>query len=605
MATALGQQQGRKPRQHVSFASSLEGKWILLLTLSFAVFGYMVIVTEVLHLTPAPDGLTSHKEHEKLQGFVESSEKGTEKGHGDNYFQQQEHSGTQQQKQDTFVEAGTTSHKYDTHDNEESTVEEKHIPRRKKNSKLRKERKKKQQEKQAVNASEIDLSKYTFAEPAPQPNVSNMEFYNVSSDGEFNLWDNNPTLPYWMKSYFNWHKWKRKTWDLDDWESERWMIAQCLMDQDKRKCGGTSDRLKPIPTLLRMAYDTKRILLIRWTRPSMLEDFLMPPEGGFDWRVPPGLLPVVNNVTHGKKLTPFKMIRKYTHSGMSVVRVKYQTNSPESTYRDLIAQDANETFSDYALRKKVELPNQPGFDEVFHNVWRIFFTPSIAVANLIQSKLNQMGLLPNHYVAAHLRAMYAVEKREDSHIQLFTENALACATQLRPGVPIFFASDSSVASDHAVMLGETKYIPNQGKHHRPNHDDNLVATALDKGVVRSIPNPNPPWHLDTMIGPVEKFYDTFVDLYLMALAGCVTHGIGGYGHWALLIGGNINCTLRQEFMGQRPFVRNACHFQAPDEKTKDAEDRLLSNTKASNTRLDTLFLPPMKNSVDGYASKTR
>jgi hypothetical protein len=120
-------------------------------------------------------------------------------------------------------------------------------------------------------------------------------FYNISSDGT-NLWDDNmefESLPRWMKSYFDWHKHKRKTWTPDSWESERWMIMQCLAGHD-RKCGGTADRLKPIPWALRVAYQTKRILLIRWTRPVKLEEFLVPPKGGMDWRVPEWMADIVS-----------------------------------------------------------------------------------------------------------------------------------------------------------------------------------------------------------------------------------------------------------------------------------------------------------------------
>jgi hypothetical protein len=115
------------------------------------------------------------------------------------------------------------------------------------------------------------------------------------SDGT-NLWDKDPELPYWTKAYFNWHKHKRTTWNVNNYTEERWLIMQCLADQDKRKCGGTADRLKPLPFMLRMAYNTRRILLIRWTRPAMLEDFLVPPKGGFDWRVPHEMANVVSSL---------------------------------------------------------------------------------------------------------------------------------------------------------------------------------------------------------------------------------------------------------------------------------------------------------------------
>ena len=92
---------------------------------------------------------------------------------------------------------------------------------------------------------------------------------NVPPSDGTNLWDDDSHLPDWAKAYFNWHKHKRKTWNLVNYTSERWLIMQCLADQDKRKCGGTADRLKPVPFMLRMAYNSHRILLIRWTRPAM------------------------------------------------------------------------------------------------------------------------------------------------------------------------------------------------------------------------------------------------------------------------------------------------------------------------------------------------
>ena len=60
---------------------------------------------------------------------------------------------------------------------------------------------------------------------------------------------------------------------------------QCLKGSDT-KCGGTADRLKPFLFLLREAYESKRFLVIHWTLPARLEEFLVPPKGGIDWRVP-------------------------------------------------------------------------------------------------------------------------------------------------------------------------------------------------------------------------------------------------------------------------------------------------------------------------------
>jgi hypothetical protein len=351
--------------------------------------------------------------------------------------------------------------------------------------------------------------------------------------------------------------------------------------------------LKPIPTLLRIAYEQKRILLIRWSRPHLLEDFLVPPEGGFDWRVPPEMVEVMSNSSYGKRLTPIRVIKEYARGGMALIRTRYQTSTPDKVYDEMVAQDQNETLPDYALRKAVELQPQPDFNHIYHKVWRIFFTPAPKVAIIIKKKLDDMGLIPNHYVSAHLRALYAVDahERPDWYIHMFTENALACATQLKQGTSIFFASDSSVATEYALKLGREKLINSTHSHYVA--DQKSVPEALAKGVVVSIPNPNPPWHLDSMLGPVEKFYDTFVDLYLMALAGCVTYGKGGYGHWASLIGGNADCALKQAPMGQSNYVKNPCRFTPPGDPTAK---EYYHNPFSKGT--DSLLLPPMTTSIN-------
>ena len=69
---------------------------------------------------------------------------------------------------------------------------------------------------------------------------------------------------------------------------------QCLRDQDEDRCGGTADRLKPFLYLLREAYEQQRLLLIYWTKPARLEEFVVPPKGGVDWRVPVWLQTVVS-----------------------------------------------------------------------------------------------------------------------------------------------------------------------------------------------------------------------------------------------------------------------------------------------------------------------
>jgi hypothetical protein len=42
----------------------------------------------------------------------------------------------------------------------------------------------------------------------------------------------------------------------------------------------------------------------------------------------------------------------------------------------------------------------------------------------------------------------------------------------------------------------------------------------------------------------QDFYDTFVDLYILAESRCITYGAGGFGSWASLISRNSLCSIR-------------------------------------------------------------
>ena len=101
--------------------------------------------------------------------------------------------------------------------------------------------------------------------------------------------------------YFVWHQEQRTKFLTKEYyynnSSElfpRLYIMQCLKDSDETKCGGTADRLKPFLYQLQEAYLQRRLLLIYWTKPTKLEEFLLPPKGGIDWRVPTWLQPIVS-----------------------------------------------------------------------------------------------------------------------------------------------------------------------------------------------------------------------------------------------------------------------------------------------------------------------
>jgi hypothetical protein len=99
------------------------------------------------------------------------------------------------------------------------------------------------------------------------------------------LWELSDYVPEWMKEYFYWHQKERI--NLSEGSGHKVLVLQCLQHQDTSdKCGSLTERLTPLPLILRKAYKTKRLVLIHWTLPTKISEFLVPPEGGIDWRTP-------------------------------------------------------------------------------------------------------------------------------------------------------------------------------------------------------------------------------------------------------------------------------------------------------------------------------
>ena len=70
---------------------------------------------------------------------------------------------------------------------------------------------------------------------------------------------------------------------------------------------------------------------------------------------------------------------------------------------------------------------------------------------------------------------------------------------------------------------------------------------------------------------------------------------GGYGHWGLLIGGNVQCSVRQFYIGRHS--KNKNDFCEWSSLIVDSEIETETN-KVTTTLYDNdsgpLFLPPMK-----------
>jgi hypothetical protein len=357
----------------------------------------------------------------------------------------------------------------------------------------------------------------------------------ASSSNATNIWTKSNKIPGWMKEYFDWHHDQRQQHlNKEQWTQLRFMVIQCL--DEFKKCGGTSDRLKPLPSLIRTAARSKRLLFIYWNRPCALEEFLLPPAGGLDWRVPDWLADELN---HEGPLLLGDHYKRGALQDTRTVRVQYQSyDGGAGWYDELLERD-----------KGTNTTIEASFDDVYHDVWEAVFTPSPPIASAIVKEMKNNGLRPGHYVSAHLRLLYFKSFRQKRMIEKFTRNGINCSSTLRPGGPFFLASDASYATEYGPLYGQ----------------------EMNVSVVVHKPNPDPPLHLDRPDGvvpttptttdrPPSDFYDTFIDLYLLAMGGCNFVSKGGFGLWAALIGGeNMKCLFKERLKHAVP--ENPCDFQ--------------------------------------------
>jgi hypothetical protein len=387
------------------------------------------------------------------------------------------------------------------------------------------------------NAHELQEGGSVLTTKLPNPSFE----MNFTSDSQ-NLWDDSILLPQWMKDYFSWHRYQTSQITQNNWEQYRYCVMRCY-DKDA-KCGGTADRLKTVPLIVYWAARTKRIILIYWNRPTSLEAFLLPPEGGIDWRVPDWM---VRKVVHGRIVGnvdkfPEKFLR--TRTGDITINTKLQSYNGGSLYYN-----AN--------------VGGPRFEEIFHEVWRTMFTPSLPIQKIIQEHLLRFNLRPGEYAAAHLRGQYGKIVRRDAQLHRMAENAINCASNLRPEGPIYFASDSKIVIDHVVGTLSRQTTTR------------IVALQRDYE----------PLHLEKALNwqnrSASEYYDTFVDLYLLALSKCVTYNVGGFGEWGLWISRHPNCSIQH---GELKAIIMPCNWTgiATPEYSKPVD-------------VASAFLPPMAN----------
>lgn len=313
-------------------------------------------------------------------------------------------------------------------------------------------------------------------------------------------------LPQWMKDYFVWHQSQRSSLTADNWQDQRYVVMRCRSTDPR--CGGTADRLKPVPLILHWAARTKRILLLHWGRPAALEEFLLP-SGLVDWRVPDYML---SSVIAGSR--PF--------GDVNACEGQFSSDS-------VLIFSRIQSWNGGLLRYNELNPEGPSFEEIYHDIWTSLFTPTLPIQALIIQQMERLNLRVGEYAAAHLRGLYGVKDRPKRKLEELGENAVKCASNLiqqqDAASAIYFASDSKVAMDYIV----DQVAPQQQSTY------SIVALRRDYE----------PLHVEKTLNwqsrNASEYYDTFVDLYILAMSKCVSYNVGGYGQWGLFLSGHVTC----------------------------------------------------------------
>ena len=355
-------------------------------------------------------------------------------------------------------------------------------------------------------------------------------------------------LPGWMQGYLEWHA----SQSHDD-VSVEYLVVRCL-DQDTH-CGGTADRLMPLPLFVMMAARMKRVLLFYWERPCPLEEFLVPTTV-VDWRIPhnhtlfrtldwKSTVRISHQLNVLQILDPdFEPPTRRRGKPLPAVLPRVVTTAYQSQQHGADLYEQFQSRTDLFGGNKTTEPiiNEPSFEQVYSALWNSFFQPSPRVQRKIDSALREMHLIPNDYVAVHIRALYQQEAGPKK-TAFVARNAMHCASQLLSysGQPIYVVSDSVNSTRMAMQYAQEE------------HFEEHVAVATRP--VTSI------LHLDRGTAFLEKdadqwtkqeycadYDDTFVDLYLLISAKCRTVHLGSFAKWAQLIhGGNcINSHFQQQ-----------------------------------------------------------
>mmetsp|Transcript_15971 Transcript_15971/g.33307 ORF Transcript_15971/g.33307 Transcript_15971/m.33307 type:complete len:295 (+) Transcript_15971:221-1105(+) len=267
-----------------------------------------------------------------------------------------------------------------------------------------------------------------------------------------------------------------------------------------------------MPYNILIANKTRRVLLVKWERPAPLETFLVPPEGGVNWTVPDGMF---------DEGTDFGLRKKETREDKIVSVIRRDSAAP--------------------IFRKYEI-DEVGY-KIYHEIFRLLFKPSDALAERVHSTMSKLELTPSNYSSVHLRVKYPVSginekeftfEKHKSQIIGWATNAVNCAAELHPNSTIYVSSDNNDTVGY--LLEESHFAQHFLEVEKRRREGLHSPPLVIKLVARDYSQEN--HHVEFSNNKeAEGFMSVFEDMTIMGLGKCVAHGLGGYGRLAAALSG--------------------------------------------------------------------
>jgi hypothetical protein len=344
---------------------------------------------------------------------------------------------------------------------------------------------------------------------APKPLGDPQDLFNISLVDEFA----------WVDEYAKWHNEMRRLFP-DTLILDHPDAPPVLILFQHQGAGGLTDRFLKLGTILHTCYAIKRVLLIKWYDPMDLEHFLAP--NMFNWTVP----------NHPNTASIDSLTRSY--------RMYVKFRESHRAYKVTIHR---------GRLVKAQIQMDPKYEVNVNVYWHACFRPSVLVQSMILQTYSEFGLVPGQYSAIHCRIRHPAHDNTLNHSAtsdysglvfegkarekaiLTAIHAIECSNWLsnHTSEPVYFYADSEHLVDTVINFNQqnTKDDENERKLH------NLASQSRVVG--RHVEYPNA--HLETLNLTVDAYASTFVDLYIAALARCVSIGVGRFAYFATRLSG--------------------------------------------------------------------